>query len=103
MDRSPPWWSMCTHSTSSRKQSSNLCNRIAAERSCSSLETTHDNDHLRRRPHRRADRRPYNDFMSEGGKFYEATKETAAAIDFCDNMRKLILEINAPSPRRAAG
>ena len=35
-------------------------------------ETTHDNDHLRRRPHRPADRRPYNEFMSEGGKFYEA-------------------------------
>ena len=34
---------------------------------------------------------PYNDFMSEGGKFYEATtKETAEAVPFYDNMRKLI-------------
>ena len=33
---------------------------------------------------------PYNDFMSEGGKFYEATKETAQAVGFYDNMRKLI-------------
>ncbi len=33
---------------------------------------------------------PYNDFMSEGGKFYEATKETAEAVGFYDNMRKLI-------------
>jgi hypothetical protein len=46
------------------------------------LETTHDNDRLRRRPHRPADRRPYNDFMSEGGKFFEATKETADAVGF---------------------
>ena len=33
---------------------------------------------------------PYNDFMSEGGKFYEATRETAEAVGFYDNMRKLI-------------
>jgi nicotinamidase-related amidase len=25
---------------------------------------------------------PYNDFMSEGGKFYEATKETTKAVGF---------------------
>jgi hypothetical protein len=25
---------------------------------------------------------PYNDFMSEGGKLYEATKETAEAVRF---------------------
>lgn len=25
---------------------------------------------------------PYNDFMSEGGKLYEATKATAAAVGF---------------------
>jgi hypothetical protein len=25
---------------------------------------------------------PYNDFMSEGGKFYDATKETAEAVGF---------------------
>jgi len=37
MDRSPPQWSMSTHSTSSRKRSSNPCNRIAAARFCSSL------------------------------------------------------------------
>jgi hypothetical protein len=33
---------------------------------------------------------PYNDFMSEGGKFYEATREMAEAVGFYDNMRKLI-------------
>ena len=33
---------------------------------------------------------PYNDFMSEGGKFYEATKETAEAGGFYDHMRMLI-------------
>jgi len=31
---------------------------------------------------------PYNDFMSEGGKFYEATKGTAEAVGFYDDMRK---------------
>ena len=38
---------------------------------------------------------PYNDFMSEGGKLYERTKETAAAVGFYDNMRKLIPAIRA--------
>jgi nicotinamidase-related amidase len=33
---------------------------------------------------------PYNDFMSEGGKIYERTKETAEAVGFYDNMRKVI-------------
>jgi nicotinamidase-related amidase len=33
---------------------------------------------------------PYNDFMSEGGKLYEATKETADTVGFYSNMRKLI-------------
>jgi hypothetical protein len=28
---------------------------------------------------------PYDDFMSEGGKFYEAAKETAEAVGFYDN------------------
>ena len=28
---------------------------------------------------------PYNEFMSEGGKFYEATKETAETVGFYDN------------------
>ena len=38
---------------------------------------------------------PYNDFMSEGGKFYDATKETADAVGFYDDMRKLIPAIRA--------
>ncbi len=38
---------------------------------------------------------PYNDFMSEGGKFYERTKETAEAVGFYDNMRKLIPAVRA--------
>jgi nicotinamidase-related amidase len=33
---------------------------------------------------------PYNDYMSEGGKFYEATKATAESADFYDHMRMLI-------------
>ena len=33
---------------------------------------------------------PYNDFMSKGGRYYERTKETAEAVGFYDNMRKLI-------------
>jgi nicotinamidase-related amidase len=33
---------------------------------------------------------PYNDFMSEGGKYYERIKDTAEAVGFHDNMRKLI-------------
>jgi hypothetical protein len=36
---------------------------------------------------------PYNDFMSEGGKLYERTKETAEAVGFYGNMRKLILAV----------
>ena len=31
----------------------------------------------------------YNNFMSEGGKLYEATKETAEAVDFYDEMMEL--------------
>ena len=38
---------------------------------------------------------PYNDFMSEGGKLYEATRETAEAVGLYDNMRKLISAIRA--------
>jgi nicotinamidase-related amidase len=38
---------------------------------------------------------PYNDFMSVGGKLYEATRETAEAVGFYDNMRKLIPAIRA--------
>jgi nicotinamidase-related amidase len=38
---------------------------------------------------------PYNDFMSEGGKLYEATRETAEAVGFYDHMRQLIPAIRA--------
>jgi nicotinamidase-related amidase len=38
---------------------------------------------------------PYNDFMSKGGKLYEHTKETADAVGFYDNMRKLIPAVRA--------
>src|SRR5437667_8704639 len=38
---------------------------------------------------------PYNDFLSEGGKLYEATRETAEAVGFYGNMRKLIPAIRA--------
>ena len=38
---------------------------------------------------------PYNDFMSKGGKLYERTKETAEAVGFYDNMRKLIPAVRA--------
>jgi hypothetical protein len=38
---------------------------------------------------------PYNDFMSKGGKYCEATKETAEAVGFYDNMRKLIPAVRA--------
>jgi hypothetical protein len=33
---------------------------------------------------------PYNDFMSEGGKLYAATKPTADSVGYYENMRKLI-------------
>jgi nicotinamidase-related amidase len=38
---------------------------------------------------------PYNDFMRKGGKLYEATKQTAEAVGFYANMRKLIPAIRA--------
>ena len=38
---------------------------------------------------------PYNDFMSQGGKFYEATREMAEAVGFYDHMRQLIPAIRA--------
>ena len=38
---------------------------------------------------------PYNDFMSEGGKFFEATRETADAVGLSDNMRTLVPAIRA--------
>lgn len=42
---------------------------------------------------------PYNDFMSEGGKLYEATKETAMASGFYDNLPRVIAAIRAASIR----
>ena len=33
---------------------------------------------------------PYNDFMSEGGKLFEAIKPTADACGMFDNLRKII-------------
>lgn len=38
---------------------------------------------------------PYNDFMSEGGKLFEATRLTADAVAFYDNMRTLVPAIRA--------
>src|SRR5271170_2633223 len=33
---------------------------------------------------------PYNDFMSEGGKLYDAIKDTALAVNCFEHMRQLI-------------
>lgn len=38
---------------------------------------------------------PYNDFMSEGGKLYDAIKETATAVGMFENLRKLLSVIRA--------
>jgi nicotinamidase-related amidase len=38
---------------------------------------------------------PYNDFMSEGGKMYAATKPTADSVGFYENMRRLIPAVRA--------
>ena len=38
---------------------------------------------------------PYNDFMSEGGKLYKQTLETAKEAGFYENMRKLIPAVRA--------
>ena len=38
---------------------------------------------------------PYNDFMSEGGKLYNYTLETARAVGFYENMKKLIPAVRA--------
>lgn len=38
---------------------------------------------------------PYNDFMSEGGKLYNAIKETADASGLYDNLRKIIPAVRA--------
>jgi hypothetical protein len=38
---------------------------------------------------------PYNDFMSDGGELFEATREATEAVGFCDNIRRLVLAIRA--------
>lgn len=38
---------------------------------------------------------PDNDFMSKGGKVYEAIKATANAFGMFDNLRRLILALRA--------
>lgn len=38
---------------------------------------------------------PYNDFMSEGGKLYEATRETAVASGFYTNLPAIIAAARA--------
>jgi nicotinamidase-related amidase len=38
---------------------------------------------------------PYHDFMSAGGKFYEATRKTADAVGFYENIRTLMPAIRA--------
>ncbi|MFC5578062.1 hypothetical protein ACFPOA_08585 [Lysobacter niabensis] len=40
---------------------------------------------------------PYNDFMSEGGKLYDATHATAVAAGFYGNMRRILPAIRAAS------
>ena len=40
---------------------------------------------------------PYNDFMGEGGKLYDATKETAMASGFYDNLPRVIAAIRTAS------
>jgi len=42
---------------------------------------------------------PYNDFMSEGGKLYDATKETAMASGFYVNLPRVIAAIRKASIR----
>ena len=42
---------------------------------------------------------PYNDFMSDGGKMYKQTLETATEVGFYDNMRKLIPAVRAADIR----
>ena len=38
---------------------------------------------------------PYNDFMSEGGKLFDAIKETAESVDFFENLRRIIHAVRA--------
>jgi nicotinamidase-related amidase len=40
---------------------------------------------------------PYNDFMSEGGKLYEATRETAKACGFYAHLPRIIAAVRAAS------
>jgi nicotinamidase-related amidase len=42
---------------------------------------------------------PYNDFMSEGGKLYDATKETALASGFYANLPRVIGAVRAAAIR----
>ncbi|QNP39531.1 cysteine hydrolase family protein [Lysobacter solisilvae (ex Woo and Kim 2020)] len=42
---------------------------------------------------------PYNDFMSEGGKLYDATRETAQAVGFYANLPRVIAAARAASIR----
>ena len=41
---------------------------------------------------------PYNDFMSETGKFYEAIRKMAEAVGFHDNVRRLLSAIRRRRP-----
>jgi len=38
---------------------------------------------------------PYNDFMTKGGKLFEAIKDTAESVNFFDNLRRIIKEVRA--------
>lgn len=42
---------------------------------------------------------PYNDFMSEGGKLYKTTLETATEVGFYENMKKLIPAVRGAGVR----
>ncbi|NKL21773.1 isochorismatase family cysteine hydrolase [Rhizobium leguminosarum] len=38
---------------------------------------------------------PYNDFMSEGGKLFDAIRDTAESVNFFDNLRRIISAVRA--------
>lgn len=40
---------------------------------------------------------PYNDFMTEGGKLFEAIRETAESVNFFENLRRIISAVRAAS------
>src|SRR5260370_38708222 len=42
---------------------------------------------------------PYNDFMSEGGKLYDAIKETADASGMFGNLRKILPKVRSTGIR----